>query len=371
MNNKITMLVLSAVLIAVALSGSVQEASEIGTPGGVPQPGVMPDATSPVPTSELASSGEPIPPLNQYLDNLISIEIFFSDNVTEPLHVNQTFNLTWVIMPHGNISAEVGLSNLSNLAWGNLQTFVLLDGNTTWKGGLIANKSVKQNLTLKALEPGEWTITATAQPITGKKEESETEPLVSLTPRPIAPILGRWSKTITVIGNDTPNASISTDKLVYEEGEPVKVTVTPMDKIYAWNNAYFTFYRWGDGGWKILPIEPCGAGGILPFQVHDQNGWCIDFILKVDHVDPIVKTWDQRELVRRELGERSEYVYEPAPCGRYKVGYKFYIYASGGERTVETEFEIIERTDKGDQRMNYPDYFETLMTRIKQIFTGF
>ena len=61
MNNKITMLVLSAVLIAVALSGSVQEASEIGTPGGVPQPGVMPDATSPVPTSELASSGEPIP----------------------------------------------------------------------------------------------------------------------------------------------------------------------------------------------------------------------------------------------------------------------------------------------------------------------
>ncbi len=91
--------------------------------------------------------------------------------------------------------------------------------------------------------------------------------------------------------------------------------------------------------------------------------------MKVDHVDPIVKTWDQRELVRRELGERSEYVYEPAPYGRYKVGYKFYIYASGGERTVETEFEIIERTDKGDQRMNYPDYFETLMTRIKQIFS--
>lgn len=120
----------------------------------------------------------------------------------------------------------------------------------------------------------------------------------------------------------------------------------------------------------MIPIEPCGAGGILPFQVQDQNGWCIDFILKVDHVDPIVKTWDQRELVRRELGEHPEYVYKPAPCGRYKVGYKFYSYASGGERTVETEFEIREGTDKGDQRMNYPDYFRTLITRIKQIFTA-
>ncbi|MEA1894706.1 MAG: hypothetical protein U9N36_05805 [Euryarchaeota archaeon] len=54
MNNKITMLVLSMVLIAVSLSGSVQEALEIGVPGEVPQPDVMPDATSPAPASELA-----------------------------------------------------------------------------------------------------------------------------------------------------------------------------------------------------------------------------------------------------------------------------------------------------------------------------
>jgi len=372
MNNK-TILALSAVLISAVVSGCVQEALEIGIPGEAPQLDVMPDATPPAPASELAPSGEPTPSLKQYFANVISIEIFFSDKVTEPPHVNQTFNLTWVIMPHGNISAEVGLSNL---AWGNLQTFVLLDGNTTWKGDLIANRSIKQNLTLKALEPGEWTITATAKPIpvarpiAEKKEESESEPLASLTPRPIAPILGRWSKTITVIGNDTPNASISTDKLVYEGGEPVRITLTPMGKIYAWNYAYFTFYRWEDGGWKMIPIEPCGAGGILPFQVHNRKGMCMDFILKVDHVDPIIKIWDQRELVRRELGERSEYVYKPAPCGRYKVGYKFYIYASGGERTVETEFEIIEGTDKEDQRMNYPDYFRTLITRIKQIFTA-
>ncbi len=373
MNNKIV-LALSAVLIAVALSGSVQETSEIGTPGGVPQPYVMPDATPPAPTSELKASGEPLPPLNQYFANLMSIEIFFSDEITEPLHVNQTFNLTWVILPHDNISAEVGLSNL---AWGNLQTFVLLDGNTTWKGDLIANRSIKQNLTLKALEPGEWTITATAKPIpvarliTEKKEESESEPLTIPIPHPIAPILGRWSKTILVIGNDTPNASISTDKLVYEEGEPVRITLTPMGKIYAWNYAYFTFYRWDDGGWEMIPIEPCGAGGILPFQVQNRKGMCIDVILKVDHIDPIIKIWDQRELVRRELGEHPEYVYKPALYGKYKVGYKFYIYASGGEKTVETEFEIREGADKGDQRMNYPDYFRTLMTRIKQIFTDF
>ena len=53
MNNRIAMLISSAVLIAAALSGCVQEVSEIGTPSGalqsnVTQPAATPDAVQPI-----------------------------------------------------------------------------------------------------------------------------------------------------------------------------------------------------------------------------------------------------------------------------------------------------------------------------------
>ena len=62
MNNRTTILVLFAVLIAAMLSGCVQEASEIEVPqSNVTPPAATPDAAQPAPASEVTSPfGEPM-----------------------------------------------------------------------------------------------------------------------------------------------------------------------------------------------------------------------------------------------------------------------------------------------------------------------
>ncbi|MEA3323624.1 MAG: hypothetical protein U9Q37_00570, partial [Euryarchaeota archaeon] len=95
-----TILILSAVLIAAVMSGCVQELSEIGTPGGAPQPSITPptatpDAAPPAPTSEVAPPSTPAPPMIANWKYVSYRNLSISD---APV-LNQTARITYSIIP--------------------------------------------------------------------------------------------------------------------------------------------------------------------------------------------------------------------------------------------------------------------------------
>ncbi len=141
MNNRSTVLILSAVLIAAMVSGCVQEILEIEAPQpNVTPPTATPDATQPTPTPEATSpSGEPIAPFRQHLS--------FSDTPA----LNQTADITCTLVANGDIpntSVRIMLP----------EGIVFIDSDGTWTGSLSKNETAQFNATIKVVKTGNWTI---------------------------------------------------------------------------------------------------------------------------------------------------------------------------------------------------------------------
>lgn len=135
MNNRTTVLLLSAVLIAAVLSGCVQEVSELETTGGVPQSNVTPPAATPDATSSFLT----VPSHSQMINFSIS---------NAPA-LNQTAVLTCKILSKRgalNTTTRIDLP----------EGFELISGNLTWADG-------DGSVTIKAVKTGNWTITAFTQ----------------------------------------------------------------------------------------------------------------------------------------------------------------------------------------------------------------
>ncbi len=140
MNNRTTILILSAVLIASVLSGCVQELSEIGTP----------DAAPPTTAPEVASPSTPVP---------------------APPMINQTARITYSIVPDRDI--EVLLTYLSipdgfelmdvegtgPRTWGNTTYLDTIDAKW-FPTNLSKDKTYQFSAIIKAVKTGNWTIQA-------------------------------------------------------------------------------------------------------------------------------------------------------------------------------------------------------------------
>ena len=152
MNNRTTLLVLPAVLIAAAVSGCVQETSEIETPGEVPEPGgTPPDAAQPAPTSAVTAPSAPI-----------SLDISFSDAPA----LNQTAEVTCTItsvIDAFNTTAEIVLP----------EGLAMVGGDLSWKGDLygthVSKVNASENTTIqfkavvKAVKTGDWIVEVSAK----------------------------------------------------------------------------------------------------------------------------------------------------------------------------------------------------------------
>ena len=171
MNNRTIVLVLSAVLIAAALSGCVQETSEIGTPGGAPQPNVTPppatpDAAQTTPASEGISSF-PAPPMItnwKYLS-------YHNLSISNAPALDQTARITYSIIPDRDIEilfVQVVIPD------DGFELIYLNECSPTWHGpnptkedpndlnwfptNLSKDKMYQFNATIKAVKTGNWTI---------------------------------------------------------------------------------------------------------------------------------------------------------------------------------------------------------------------
>ncbi|MEA3282218.1 MAG: hypothetical protein U9Q68_06595 [Euryarchaeota archaeon] len=160
MNNRILMLVLSAVLIAAVLSGCVQEISEIKTP----------DADPPTPAPENIASFMQAPPS---IANWKYVS-YRNLSISNAPALNQTARITYSIIPDRDI--EVLLVHISFLdgfefvevegerflTWGNGKMPVSnLDRCTKWRPTNLSKGEMYQfSTTIKAVKTGNFTIHA-------------------------------------------------------------------------------------------------------------------------------------------------------------------------------------------------------------------
>lgn len=191
------------------------------------------DVKTPIREAEIVPSGGKTPP------SPISIDIFFPDEVSEPLSLNQTFNLTWAMTPHGNIrNVEAGI---------NLPGFVVLSGNTTWNGDLKKNKPIEHILTVKAIKTGEWTLTSNAYSFP-KSESDETTPGLALGNCARTTLItgdhpSGWSGDFKLIAAYSPVFTVDSDTnlhIVYSKpysSGPVVYQAQPLDFIYTTVNS--------------------------------------------------------------------------------------------------------------------------------------
>ena len=174
MNNRTTLLILSAVLIAVMLSGCVQETSEIGAPGGMPQANMTlaatPDTAQPAPAAEVASLSASAPPEITNWKYVSYRNLSISNAPT----LNQTARVTYSIIPDRDIEillvyisfidgfefVDVGGERI--LTWGNGKMPVRdLERCARWLPTNLSKGEMYQfSATIKAVETGNWTIHA-------------------------------------------------------------------------------------------------------------------------------------------------------------------------------------------------------------------
>ena len=170
MNNRTMLLVLSAVLIVAVLSGCVQEVSEIGTPGGAPQPNVThppatPDAAQTAPASEGILSF-PAPAMIKDWKYLS----YHNLSISNAPALNQTARITYSIIPDRDIEilfVQVVIPD------DGFELIYLDECSTTWHNynptkdpndlnwfptNLSKDKMYQFNATIKAVKTGNWTI---------------------------------------------------------------------------------------------------------------------------------------------------------------------------------------------------------------------
>ena len=159
MNNRTTILILSAVLIASVLSGCVQELSEIGTP----------DAAPPTTAPEVASPSTPVPAPPMIANwKYVSYRNLSISNVPA---LNQTARITYSIVPDRDI--EVLLTYLSipdgfelmdvegtgPRTWGNTTYLDTIDAKW-FPTNLSKDKTYQFSAIIKGIKTGNWTIQA-------------------------------------------------------------------------------------------------------------------------------------------------------------------------------------------------------------------
>jgi hypothetical protein len=162
MNNRTILLVLSAVLIVAMLSGCVQETSEIGTPGGAPQPNVTP---LPAPSSEGISSF----PAPSMITNWKYLS-YHNLSISNAPALNRTARITYSIIPDRAIEilfVQVVIPD------DGFELIYLDECSTTWHNynptkdpndlnwfptNLSKDKMYQFNATIKAVKTGNWTI---------------------------------------------------------------------------------------------------------------------------------------------------------------------------------------------------------------------
>jgi len=159
MNNRTTILLLSAVLIASVLSGCVQEKSEIETPDASP-PDTAPDVASP-------STPVPAPPM---IANWKYVS-YRNLSISNAPALNQTARITYSIVPDRDI--EVLLTYLSipdgfelmdvegtgPRTWGNTTYLDTIDAKW-FPTNLSKDKTYQFSAIIKAVKTGNWTIQA-------------------------------------------------------------------------------------------------------------------------------------------------------------------------------------------------------------------
>ena len=161
MNNRTTILILSAVLIASVLSGCVQELSEIGTPDAAP-PTTAPEVASP-------STPVPAPPM---IANWKYVS-YRNLSISNAPALNQTARITYSIVPDRDIEVLlvyisfidgfeiVDVEGERLLTWGNGKMPVRdLDRCARWLPTNLSKGEMYQfNFTIKAVKTGNLTIT--------------------------------------------------------------------------------------------------------------------------------------------------------------------------------------------------------------------
>ena len=165
MNNRTTILILSAVLIAAALSGCMQEISEIGVPGGAPE-AAAPDAAQPAPASEAMTSSVPAPPM------IVNWKYIGYRNlsISNAPALNQTARVTYSIIPDRDIKIlSVGIHIPKGFVFvdandAKLDTYT--EGNFVrhsafWTPTNLSKDEMYQfSAAIKAVKTGNWTIVA-------------------------------------------------------------------------------------------------------------------------------------------------------------------------------------------------------------------
>ncbi|PXF56269.1 MAG: hypothetical protein C4B59_17160, partial [Candidatus Methanogaster sp.] len=166
MNNRTTIVVLSAVLIAAMLSGCVQETSEIETSGGAPQSNITPDAAQPAPASEAVSGSVMAHPLFanwRYMS-------YRNLSISNAPALNQTARITYSIIPDRDMEilyVHVGIPDdgfeLIDIddTWPHTRyDWTPSDANTaTWYPTNLSKDTMYQfNATIKAVKTGNWTL---------------------------------------------------------------------------------------------------------------------------------------------------------------------------------------------------------------------
>ncbi|MEA3282984.1 MAG: hypothetical protein U9Q68_10630, partial [Euryarchaeota archaeon] len=170
MDNKITILILSTVMIVAMLSGCVQETSEIGVPGVAPQQNISPlaatpDAAQPAPASEMIIASVYAPPLIANW-NYVSYRNLSISNAPA---LNQTARVIYAIIPDRDIEIlSVGIHIPEGFVFvdandAKLKTYTstnLVLHSAFWTPTNLSKGEMYQlNATIKAVETGNWTIT--------------------------------------------------------------------------------------------------------------------------------------------------------------------------------------------------------------------
>ena len=245
-----TILILSAVLIAAVVSGCMQETSEIGAPGGAPQPdtappAATPDAAQPVPASEVTPSYMSIaaPPL---IANWKYVS-YRNLSISNAPALNQTARITYSIIPDRDIEVLFVYLDIPD-------GFELMDVEGTWPRtlhnitfrdvndarwfptNLSKDKMYQFNTTIKAVETGNWTVYTSG----GKKEiylsVSEDSAYISDKPFPKPPIpsicyfLDESELNESEIEKALANIPINSNNgiTVYQSNnDPINATTTP------------------------------------------------------------------------------------------------------------------------------------------------
>ena len=159
MNNRTTILLLSAVLIASVLSGCVQEISEIETP----------DASPPTTTPEVASPSTPVP-VPPMIANWKYVS-YRNLSISNAPALNQTARITYSIVPDRDIEVLlvyvsfidgfefVDVEGERLLTWGKMPVRNL-DRSAKWLPTNLSKGEMYQfSATIKAVKTGNLTIT--------------------------------------------------------------------------------------------------------------------------------------------------------------------------------------------------------------------